>query len=468
VRPCVIDPGVAASPRALFERLASATGAFWIDGGDRRPSYLGALPDAGFSIERDGTVRDDRHAARDGDPLDALAAFVERATRNAGEAPRVVGALAYDLAPLVERRMELAAGRGEDDLPLAVLRRYPAVAVCRRDGDADAWSTRIEADDEATGARLARLLASPAPPARIVPGAGTVLLEAPDGEAYRRAIETARELIAAGDLYLVNLAQRYVLGGVADPVRAFLSLREAQPVPLGAWFDAGCAVLFSNSPERFLQVRDGKIVTEPIKGTRPRGALPAEDERLRRELAADEKERAEHVMTVDLERNDLGRVCRPGTVEVPSLLRIESYATLHHLVSTVRGELRDGVGLADVLRATFPGGSVTGAPKIRATQVIASLERARRGFYTGALAWFRGPLDFDSSIAIRTAVVRGDRMVYPVGAGIVADSDAALEHRECRLKAAALLRAAGLDGDSQPPGDERRTETAPATAGGAR
>ncbi|MFM7141820.1 MAG: anthranilate synthase component I family protein, partial [Alphaproteobacteria bacterium] len=358
----------------------------------------------------------------------------------------VVAALAFDLAPLVERHMAVAHAPSGDRLPLAVLSRYPAVAACRRDGASGRWSTVVEADDEASGRRLVQLLAGDAPRGREDRGAaaaGVSIVDAPDGDRYRQAIETARGLIAAGDLYLVNLAQRYVLDGIDDPARVFLALREAQPVPLGAWFDTGSALLFSNSPERFLRVRGGTIETEPIKGTRPRGATPREDEALRRELAADEKERAEHVMTVDLERNDLGRVCRPGTVVVPSLLRIETFATLHHLVSTVRGELRADVGLADVVRATFPGGSVTGAPKIRATQVIASLEERARVFYTGAIAWFRGPLDFDSSIAIRTAIVRGGRLEYPVGAGIVADSDAEREHRECRLKAAALLRAAG-------------------------
>jgi len=451
VRPCVIDPGLAVSPRTLFERLAGAPGRFWVDGGEPGVSFLGALPDARFEIARDGSVRDDLATGRTGDPFEALAAFVGRATslREPGAAPRVVGALAYDLAPLVEPRMEIAGARPGDGLPLAVLARHPAVATCRRLADG-AWSTRIEADDETAGRRLADLLATergqtPQAPPR------TFLLEEPDGDAYRVAIEAARGLIADGDVYLVNLAQRFVLGGVDDPARVFLALRDAQPVPLGAWLDVGCAEIFSNSPERFLRVRGSTIETEPIKGTRARGSTPAEDEALLHEIRHDEKERAEHVMTVDLERNDLGRICRPGTVSVPSLLRVESFATLHHLVSTVRGELRDGIGLADVLRATFPGGSVTGAPKIRATQVIAALEPRPRGFYTGAIAWWRAPLDFDSSIAIRTAVVRDGRLVYPVGAGIVADSDAAREHRECRLKAAALLRAAGLGEESRGP-----------------
>ncbi|MBU6282176.1 anthranilate synthase component I family protein [bacterium] len=451
VRPREIDTGIGDSPRTIFERIAASPGAFWIDGGELGISFLGALPDARFAVAGDGSVSENSRTTRTGDPLDAIAGFVARATADTGpgSAPRVVGALAYDLAPFVEPRMSLATARPHDDLPVAALCRYPAVAACRREGPGGAWSTRIEADDAASARRLERLLATGSRAARPAPAGDPVVLEAPDGASYRRAIEAARALIADGDVYLVNLAQRYVLDGIGDPAGVFLSLREAQPVPLGAFFDAGSAVLFSNSPERFLRVGGGRIVTEPIKGTRPRGATPREDEALRRELAGDEKERAEHVMTVDLERNDLGRVCVAGSVHVPSLLRVETFATLHHLVSTVEGELLAGVGLAEVLRATFPGGSVTGAPKIRAAQVIAALEPERRGFYTGALAWFRGPLDFDSSIAIRTATVRGGRLVYPVGAGIVADSDANLEHRECRLKAAALLRAAGLDADAE-------------------
>jgi anthranilate/para-aminobenzoate synthase component I len=224
----------------------------------------------------------------------------------------------------------------------------------------------------------------------------------------------------------------------------FLRFRAAQRVPFGAFLDGGGFTVLSGSPERFLRVAGELIETEPIKGTRPTDSDPCRDAALRTELARDPKERAEHVMIVDLERNDLGRVCVPGSVHVPSLMRLESFATVHHMVSTVRGRLRDDVGLAALLRATFPGGSITGAPKIRAAQIIAELERRPRELYTGAIAWFRGPRDFDSSIAIRTAVARDGEYTYHAGGGVVADSDPVREHRECLLKAAPFLRALGL------------------------
>lgn len=444
------DPAQA-EPARLFERLAGEPGAFWIDAGDGTDAFLSAWPDARLSIERGGQVKLEdggRHRTLADDPLAALERFVSEGTSAApaGRAPRVVGALAYDLGPSIEPRMRLARGAG-DGLPLAVLARYPAVAVCRRERPDAAWSVHVEADRPEAAERLVAALRAPAS-ARPVAQAASVLTESPDREEYLRAVARAQELIARGDLYQVNLAQRFVVDDVADPARIFLRLREVQPMARGCFLDAGGFTLLSNSPERFLRVRDDGIETEPIKGTRPRGASAPEDDAQRHDLTSDTKERAEHVMIVDLERNDLGRVCRSGSVTVPSLMRVESFATLHHMVSTVRGRLRPEVGLADLLRATFPGGSVTGAPKIRATQVIAELEAGPRGFYTGALLWFRGPRDFDSNIAIRTAVVRDGRLVHSVGAGIVADSDAEREVRECRLKAAPLLRAAGLSDDA--------------------
>jgi para-aminobenzoate synthetase component 1 len=259
-----------------------------------------------------------------------------------------------------------------------------------------------------------------------------------------RAVRRVLEYVAAGDVYQVNLAQRFRVASDLPPFDAFLRLRAAQPVPFASYLECDGFAVLCGSPERFLRVRRDRIETEPIKGTRPRGADDAADGALRAALCADAKERAEHVMVVDLERNDLGRVCETGSVHVPSLMRVESFATLHHMVSTVCGILRPEVGFADLLRATFPGGSITGAPKIRAAQVIAELEDTPREIYTGALFRFRGPRDFDSAIAIRTAVARNGVYTYHAGGGIVADSDPQREHRECLLKAVPFLRALGI------------------------
>jgi para-aminobenzoate synthetase component 1 len=247
--------------------------------------------------------------------------------------------------------------------------------------------------------------------------------------------------IAAGDVYQVNFTQRFRVRCDRSPAAVYLRLRDAQAVPHGAYLDAGSFRLLCNSPERFLRVSGDVVSTEPIKGTRPRDPAAARDALLRQALLDDPKERSEHVMIVDLERSDLGRVCRTGTIEVPSLLRVDSFATIHHLVSTVRGRLRPEADLADLLRATFPGGSVTGAPKIRATQIIAELERTERAFYTGAIAWFRSARDFDSAIAIRTAIERHGVYTYGAGGGIVADSDPDREFDECWLKAKPFLEA---------------------------
>ncbi|MEO2168826.1 MAG: chorismate-binding protein, partial [bacterium] len=192
------------------------------------------------------------------------------------------------------------------------------------------------------------------------------------------------------------------------------------------------------------RVRGDAITTEPIKGTRRRDPDTDRDHRLAQGLRMDPKERAENVMIVDLERNDLGRICAHGSVHVPSLLRVESWSTLHHLVSTVAGRLRPDATLADILRATFPGGSITGAPKIRASQIIAELEDQAREIYTGSFFTFAGPREFDSSILIRTAIARGRRLTYHAGCGIVADSDPGREYSELWLKARPFLRALGI------------------------
>jgi anthranilate/para-aminobenzoate synthase component I len=222
-------------------------------------------------------------------------------------------------------------------------------------------------------------------------------------------------------------------------------MRALQPVPFGAYLDAGPERVLSRSPELFLRRRGARVVTCPIKGTRPRGANPAADAALAAELARDPKERAEHVMIVDLERNDLGRVCVAGSVAVEALAAAVPFDTVQHLISTVAGTLRPSVSTVDLLRATFPSGSITGAPKIRAMEIIAELEAAPRGFYTGAIGWIDASGDCDLNVAIRTAVARGDRLVYQAGGGIVADSRAERELDELHLKAAAFFRALGID-----------------------
>jgi para-aminobenzoate synthetase component 1 len=282
-----------------------------------------------------------------------------------------------------------------------------------------------------------------------------------DREAYSARVERIRAYIAAGDVYQVNLSMRLEAALTGAPLATYGRMRAAQPAPFAAYLDLGDTQLLSNSPELFLRRRGEQIETAPIKGTRRRGRDAREDAELIAELRRDPKERAEHVMIVDLERSDLGRVCRTGTVHVERFAEVTSFRTLHHLVSRVRGTLPYEVGTGSLLRATFPGGSITGAPKIRAMQIIDEVERGPRGFYTGALGWIDASGDLDLNVAIRTAVVTGGHLVYGVGGAIVADSGAAREHEECGVKAEALRRAVLPDADDAALSPDARTEPHP-------
>ena len=265
--------------------------------------------------------------------------------------------------------------------------------------------------------------------------------------AHEARVAAAIEAIGAGDIYQANITQRFV-AEIADDVPSFdlyLRLRAASPAPFAAFINAGegCHII-SASPERFLKVSPGGAVeTRPVKGTRPRGATAPEDQRLAAELLASAKDRAENLMIVDLLRNDLARVCRAGSVTVPALCNLESFASVHHLVSVVTGQLRAGATALDLLRAAFPGGSITGAPKIKAMEIIHALEPSPRGPYCGTIAWFGFDGAMDSSIVIRTLVRNGIFLSAQAGGGIVAESDPAGEYDESLTKLGALLSIVG-------------------------
>jgi para-aminobenzoate synthetase component 1 len=260
-------------------------------------------------------------------------------------------------------------------------------------------------------------------------------------DGYLRAIERAIEYIYAGDIFQVNLSQRLLYPATSSPLELYLRLRARNPAPMAGYFAHGDWAVASASPERFVRVSGSDVETRPIKGTRSRRTGPEADLFTRDELRESEKDQAENVMIVDLLRNDLSRVCAPGSVRVPELCRVETYETVQHLVSEVRGQLNTDRSAWDLLRAVFPGGSVTGAPKVRAMEIITELEPTARGPYCGSLFYLGYNGQMDSSILIRTFTIRHGWIQCPVGGGIVAQSDPAAEYEETLTKAAGMLRA---------------------------
>ena len=371
--------------------------------------------------------------------------------------------LGYELAAQVEPVLRLPAAPGA--LPVAVACRCPVailrdrisgetVAVAEEGAETLLHAVLDDIDrlaDRASGGVVTAIEAAGAGQTQTAGGSASAgwpkLLacdEAP-GETYTAAVARALEYIRAGDVFQVNLSRGWEARFDAPlaPAALYERLRRANPAPFAGLFDLGeDGAVVSASPERLVSVRGDIVETRPIAGTRPR--LPGDDDAGRiRELIGHAKERAEHVMLVDLERNDLGRVCSGGTVEVDELMVVESYAHVHHIVSNVRGRLREGVAPGEVLRAVFPGGTITGAPKVRCMEIIAELEGVGRGAYTGAMGWLDRSGDMDLNILIRSAEVAGDALRFRTGAGIVADSDPGHELDETRAKARGMLQAIG-------------------------
>lgn len=348
--------------------------------------------------------------------------------------------LGYEMAAHVESRLRLP--RSPYALPDALAVRCPAAVVHDRQEQVT-WLV-----DEGDPGRLAQMgedlqRVRSLPPAVEPFRVGQIEEEAP-GQ-FVNGVERILEYLRAGDVFQVNLSRQWraQLSPGATVTGLYRHLRTSNPAPfagLAIW--DGNAVI-SSSPERLVQVHGRGIQTRPIAGTRPRGAEPAADLELRAQLVASLKERAEHIMLIDLERSDLGRVCEPGSVEVSELMTVESYAHVHHIVSNVRGRLRADAGPGEVLRAVFPGGTITGCPKVRAMEIIAELEGVGRGPYTGAMGYLGLDGRLDMNILIRSLVWDGQAIHFRAGAGIVADSVPALELAETRSKARGLLQALG-------------------------
>ncbi|NKD87792.1 aminodeoxychorismate synthase component I [Haematospirillum sp. 15-248] len=360
------------------------------------------------------------------------------------EAPPFHGGLIGWISYEAGRHLETLPVPKTDDIsvPEVAFGVYKAALVfdtsCRR-----AFLTHTP-DGKDTAKRLLDAAGTtPLPPPRTD---GILLYPEQDDEEAAQAIAQVIDFIRAGDIFQANWTRRF-MGHLPDGFPVFdlyRRLRQASPAPFAAFAHFGGATVLSASPERFLKVQaDGTVETRPIKGTRKRGQTPAEDKALLDELINSKKDQAENLMIVDLMRNDLSRVCRTGSVKVPVLNGPETFASVHHLVSVVRGRLRKGENAISLLKATFPGGSITGAPKIRAMEIINTLEPGRRGPYCGSIFWIGADGSMDSSIVIRTLVAgRTGRLVAQAGGGIVADSSPADEVEEARTKVAPLLQAA--------------------------
>jgi len=424
----------------LLESSASGTA-------QGRWDLLLATNGASLTLARDGVVRreDGSDAGRDFLSVIDTDWRLQRTARDEPRWPFRGGwalFLGYELAAQVEPILSLPQADG--GLPVAIALRCPA-AILRDHATgeavlvAEAAHAAILDALEADCARAVRLpsLASWEPPVSIAED---------DAHAFVDGVERILDYLAAGDLFQVNLSRgwRADFATPLDPAALFTRLRAHNPAPFAGLFEGNGWAVVSASPERLVSVRGDVVETRPIAGTRPRTAGDDHMARIR-ELVAHPKERAEHVMLIDLERNDLGRVCTPGSVEVDELMTVESYAHVHHIVSNVRGRLRDGVTPGEVIRAVFPGGTITGCPKVRCMQVIAELERSGRGAYTGAFGWLNRDGDMDLNILIRSAEIEGSQLRFRTGAGIVADSDPQREVDETRAKARGMLRALGID-----------------------
>ena len=469
------------TPVGVYTKLAGGPGTFLLESAEQgagaagaawsRYSFIG-VRSAATLVERDGQAAwlgvPPPGVPVGGDPVTAL-----RETVAAGAGPvlwiaeglppltgGMVVYLAYDLV----RRFERLPATAADDLPLPELGMMLAtdlVVLDHFDGSAILVANAVlaeDADDRQRSAAyhqavgrldaMTTALSRPTPPMistveRV--GPGEVVSRTPPGD-YQKSVELAKEAIRAGECFQIVVGQRFERATDAHPLDVYRVLRATNPSPYMYLLRFDDFDIVGSSPEAHLKVsvEEGgarRAILHPIAGTRWRGATPEQDNALAAELLADPKERSEHVMLVDLGRNDLGRVCRAGTVEVPAFARIERYSHVMHIVSTVVGELRDDQSAFDALAATFPAGTLSGAPKVRAMEIIEELEPTRRGLYGGTVGYFGFAGDMDMAIAIRTALMRDGVAYVGAGAGIVADSDPAAEEQESRNKAAAVLAA---------------------------
>lgn len=437
-----------ADPLDYFTRLRKRRGAVLLDSGQPhgpggRYDILSCDPVGLLEVDAEGQLHYDANIRLPASPFAAQQALLDSLDVEPPadcELPflgGLIGYWSYDLA----QRLEHVDGRAKPavHLPWSRVGLYDWAVI----QDHDRQQTFLVATASRREQVLSWLSGSP-PSSR--PFRITTPFEAElDRSGYGERFRAVQRYIHAGDCYQINLAQRFSACYEGDLWQAYLRLRQATPTPFSgylAWEDKG---VLSLSPERFLQAHQGRVEARPIKGTRPRGHTPDADRQLAEELQNSAKDRAENVMIVDLLRNDLGRVCQPGSVRVPQLCGLESYANVHHLVSIVSGTLASQRTPLDLLTAAFPGGSITGAPKVRAMQIIDELEPSQRSVYCGSLGYIDQRGHMDTSIAIRTAVAEAGKLHIWGGGGLVADSEEEAEYRETLAKIRHLLNALGTN-----------------------
>ncbi len=350
--------------------------------------------------------------------------------------------LGYEMAREIEPTLSLPPNRSA--MPDAIAHRcHGAIIIFHHPHDAARDRSAVVAEsDTVLGEILLCLACRPTQPAAVEPGELSRLNEE-DPQRYKASVARIQEYLLAGDVFQVNISRAWsgAFQTGADPLALYRSLCHFNPAPFAGLLRWRDCVMLSSSPERLVQLRKGNIQTRPIAGTRPRGGSSGQDQALSDELISNPKERAEHIMLIDLERNDLGRVCKPGTVEVNELMVVESFAHVHHIVSNVRGELLPAASPIDAIRAVFPGGTITGCPKVRCMEIIAELEGEGRGYYTGSMGYLGCDGSMDLNILIRSMLVQGRQFAFRTGGGIVADSTADYEVRETRDKARGMLMA---------------------------
>lgn len=448
------------TPVSAYLKLRGEGASFLLEsaeGGERigRYSFIGSNPRRVLRVKDGRRWFDGEEPIPCRDPLDAVRAIVDAYGPVArGPAPFEGGALGY-LSYEAVRYFERLPAAGADplDLPDAafldcdtvlifdhIARRTRIVSHVWPDEPLDvAYNRAVERID-----RIAAMLERPVDQAPVPPKDTGPLTSNVSPARYQEMVANGKEHIEAGDILQVVLAQRLAVPLPGDPFGLYRRLRTVSPAPYMYYLDFGDHQIVGASPELLMQVKDGVVSSRPIAGTRPRGETPEQDDVLAADLLADEKERAEHLMLVDLARNDVGRVSAPGTVRVTNFMQVERFSHVMHLVSDVDGRLRPECSVYDALRAAFPAGTVSGAPKIRAMEIIAEQEDDQRGPYAGAVGFITPSGDMEMCITIRTGVVKGETLYLEVGAGIVADSIPEREHTETMNKARALLEAADV------------------------